>query len=402
MRVLLSEGSGLTSRQVATLLGRAGHEVEVLSSTALCLARFTRHVRRVHAVPRYGDEPLAWFAAARRTAANRHIDVLLPTQEQVAVLSALEPELGLHTVVPPFPALCRVLDKVSAFETLTDAFVPQPESCIVDDREGIDAVEWFPAFVKRPIGTASSGVRRVENPQALREAIQELRTAGGRLLVQREMRGPLVMAQAVADHGRLAAFHANVRVRPGIAGGASVKESLASPELEEAVERLSARIGWHGPLSLDAILTKDGPRVIDVNPRLVEPMNAWLAGVDLVGATLRLARGETAERQPASRAGVRSRQLLLQLLGAAAEPHGRRRIALELLNALRSDVGEEELTPLAGDPIAGLPVAIVVAATLAWPRAWRWFDRGAVDSYALTPAAWQEILGATGVSPVAP
>jgi predicted ATP-grasp superfamily ATP-dependent carboligase len=42
---------------------------------------------------------------------------------------------------------------------------------------------------------------------------------------------------------------------------------------------------------LDVILTGDGPLVIDVNPRLVEPINALIAGVDLVGAMLELARG---------------------------------------------------------------------------------------------------------------
>ena len=88
MKILLSEGSGLTSRQVATRLGALGHRVEILSSTALCLARFTRHVRRVHAVPNFGLEPLAWMDAATKVCRESAIDVLFPTQEQVAILSA--------------------------------------------------------------------------------------------------------------------------------------------------------------------------------------------------------------------------------------------------------------------------------------------------------------------------
>jgi hypothetical protein len=53
MRILLSEGSGLTSRQVAGRLGSLGHEVEILSSSKICLTR---------------------------------ADLLFPTQEQVTVL----------------------------------------------------------------------------------------------------------------------------------------------------------------------------------------------------------------------------------------------------------------------------------------------------------------------------
>jgi uncharacterized protein YbjT (DUF2867 family) len=37
VRILLTEGSGLTSRQVARRLGELGHEVEILSSTSICL-----------------------------------------------------------------------------------------------------------------------------------------------------------------------------------------------------------------------------------------------------------------------------------------------------------------------------------------------------------------------------
>src|SRR5512138_1299715 len=97
LRVLLSEGSGLTSRQVATRLGALGHHVEILSSTPVCLTRFTNRVRALHRVPRFGDDPLGWFEAANQIAKARDIDVLFPTQEQVAVLSALRSRLKVAT-----------------------------------------------------------------------------------------------------------------------------------------------------------------------------------------------------------------------------------------------------------------------------------------------------------------
>jgi hypothetical protein len=110
MRILLSEGSGLTSRQVAGQLGSLGHEVEILSSSKICLTRFTRHVRAVHDVPRFGLDPFGWLAAAERIAGERKIDLLFPTQEQVTVLSARRKHLRVATIVPPFPSLARVQD----------------------------------------------------------------------------------------------------------------------------------------------------------------------------------------------------------------------------------------------------------------------------------------------------
>ena len=98
MRILLSEGSGLTSRQVAGRLGSLGHEVEILSPSKICLTRFTRHVRAVHNVPRFGLDPFGWLAAAERIAGERKADLLFPTQEQVTVLSARRKHLRVATI----------------------------------------------------------------------------------------------------------------------------------------------------------------------------------------------------------------------------------------------------------------------------------------------------------------
>ena len=53
--------------------------------------------------------------------------MLLPTQEQVAVLAAFPARLaarGVRTAVPGFEALCAVQDKLSAFATLSRLGLP--------------------------------------------------------------------------------------------------------------------------------------------------------------------------------------------------------------------------------------------------------------------------------------
>ncbi len=40
------------------------------------------------------------------------------------------------------------------------------------------------------------------------------------------------------------------------------------------------------------------PNFFDANPRLVEPMNAWLSGVDLPGALLQVSLGEIRRSSP--------------------------------------------------------------------------------------------------------
>ena len=145
---------------------------------------------------------------------------------------------------------------------------------------------------------------------------------------------------------------------------------------------------------MDAILTPGGPSYIDVNPRLVEPGNAWRAGLDLVDLLLRLSVGEAPAPRPPSAAGVCSHQLLLAVLAAAAG--GRAAVTRELVAAARHAGpyrgSHEELTPIGGDLRAGLPVAVAAAATLLRPRIWRRLAGGAVQGYALTPEGWRAIL----------
>ncbi|PZG23498.1 hypothetical protein [Nonomuraea aridisoli] len=101
------------------------------------------------------------------------------------------------------------------------------------------------------------------------------------MLVQREVRGPLVMVQSVFAAGAPVAFHACERTGEGARGGASRKRGLPLPEVAGHLRRLGGELGWHGALSADVVLTEQGPVFIDVNPRLVEPVDALLSGVDL-------------------------------------------------------------------------------------------------------------------------
>ena len=404
MKILLTEGSGLTSRQVATRLHGLGHSVGVLSSDPLGLTRFSRTVRSWHRVPAFGSDPFSWLDAAIGIVRRDRYDLLFPTQEQVTVLSwaAGTTKLdGVATIVPDFEAVRAVQDKIAARVTLERLGIPQPPSMLLHGLDELRRWEQFPVFIKTPIGTATSGVRRVDDQFRLAELIRDWTTTGvlggiaDAVLAQTPVAGPLAMLQAVFDRGRLVAFHANLRLREGVRGGASHKRSLDDPSARTSLETLGRELSWHGALSADAILTVDGPVIIDVNPRLVEPGNAWRSGVDLVDAMIDAAFGREPVAQRTARPGVKTHQLLLAILGAAQQHRGRRGIAEELVGATRhsGDYADstEELTPIAHDWRGALPVLAAAAATLLKPTTWDWFSSGSVANYAISPEGWRSI-----------
>ena len=227
MKVLLTEGSGLTSRQAATRLRGLGHSVGVLSSDPLALTGFTRSVRWWHRVPAFGSDPFAWLDAATYIARRHRYDLLFPTQEQVTVLSWAADTTRLHdvvTIVPTFDSLRAVQDKIAAKATLERLGIPQPRSTVLRDLDALRRWNEFPVYAKTPIGTATSGVRRVDDRAGLTALAGEWATAGvlghdgDGVLVQAVADGPLAMLQTVFDRGRLTAFHANLRTREGAAG----------------------------------------------------------------------------------------------------------------------------------------------------------------------------------------
>jgi hypothetical protein len=116
----------------------------------------------------------------------------------------------------------------------------------------------------------------------------------------------------------------------------------------------------------------DTPLLIDCNPRLVEPMSAYLAGMNLVGLLLRVSLGKTPEALPESRAGVRTHLAMQALLGCALHGGSRRDVIREgwrLWGGREPYAGStEELTPIRLDWVSAIPLSVTAIALLLTPK----------------------------------
>jgi predicted ATP-grasp superfamily ATP-dependent carboligase len=378
LRVLLSEGNSTSAREAVTILGLSGHHVEVCDPSPVCLCRFSRFVRKFHRSPGLRDDPAGYLVFIERLLTEGTFDVLLPIHEQgflfARVRERLEARVSL--ALPDFENYRTAHGKAGFSRVLDELGLPQPATRIVTSATELREAVRFPCIIKTSIGTASRGIWFVRDDNQLTRALREVSGAGafpGEVLVQDIVAGRTEKAQAVFSHGELLGFHAYEQIAAGIGGGEAIKQSINRPVVRAQVETIGKRLAWHGALSVDFISTGQGSHFfIDCNPRLVEPMSAFSAGLDLVDLLLRVSRGETPAPLDEGREGVRTRLALQALLGCAGRGGTRREIFRECVRVLggREPYADsiEELTPVRDDWISAIPLAMTVLALMANPE----------------------------------
>ncbi len=346
LRVLVSEGNSTSAREAITILGLSGHLVEVCDPSVHCLSRFSRFVRKFHRCPGLQDDPAGFLAFVEKLLATEHFDVLLPTHEQgflfARVRQRLEDRVGI--ALPGFASYRAVHSKAGFSRLLAELGLPQPATRILRSEGELRAAIYFPCVVKTSVGTASRGIWFVRHDRDLDDALRELRTSGAfadEVLVQEFVAGTTEKAQAVFCRGQLIGCHAYRQIAAGVGGGEAIKQSVSRPQLRTLLAAIGEKLAWHGALSVDYIVPDAGadvaPLLIDCNPRLVEPMSAYLAGLDLVGLLLRISLGETPAAAGESRAGVRTHLAMQALLGCASRGGMRRDILCECRRLLAGE-----------------------------------------------------------------
>ena len=384
LRVLVSEGNSTSAREAITILGLSGHHVEVCDPSPFCLARFSRFVRKYHHCPGLRDQPAAFLAFVEELLARGHFDVLLPIHEQGFLFARVREQLAdrVGLALPDFAGY-RAVHGQAGFSRLLDQLgLPQPATRILKSASELRAAAKFPCVVKTSIGTASRGIFFLRNEADLEAALREVSALGlgvngafaDEVLVQDFVAGATEKAQAVFCRGGLVGFHAYRQIAAGAGGGEAVKQSVGRPLVRALLATIGEKLAWHGALSVDYILPGDDatPLLIDCNPRLVEPMSAYLAGIDLVGLLLRVSLGEVPAAAGESRAGVRTHLAMQALLGCASRGGTRRALVAECWRLFAGSGpyadSAEELTPVRLDWISAVPLAMLAIALLVAPK----------------------------------
>ena len=399
LKILFSEGSSLTAREFLSVLGPAGHHIEVVDSNPACICRFSRWTKRIHRAPALGLDPIGYIEAVKALMSEGAFDVLLPTHEQAWLFAVGRSLLAVRApiAVASAPSFSRVESKIEFARLLDDADLPQPKWGLVNSADELG--EWEASFLPQVAfqhggNRGASGTRRTRDAE---NTFVALRDTGyqGPLMVQTAAEGEYAQVQALFDDGRLIAAHTSAQTAVGIGPSAAGRVSIDHPFARRHVAALGEHLHWHGGLTLDYLFGTKDYAYIECNPRTVEPANAAASGVDLPSLQLRLSLGEHPDPVPAGRTGIRTHSSLAILLGTAAYQRSRCHVIGEALRILshrgRFKESSEYLTPVRHDFPSMIPLAFVAIRALLFPRSVEQFVASAVNAYSVTPGAIEQV-----------
>lgn len=403
LRVLFTEGGSLSARQSLYAVGPL-HEIDVLDPDPLCQCRFSNYVRRWIRSPSFSQEPEAFLRFLAERVREGQYDVVLPTHEQVYLLSryseVLSPYAGL--ALPDFPSLERLHNKADFSRLLNELDLPQPDATIVRHRAELDAPWTYPFYLKLAHSTAGSGVFFIADSGALDRRADSLQRKGllngtSEVLLQQPARGVQSTVQAVFDRGRIVGIHSFESRRLGVGGMSAARVSVDHPLVREQVERIGKHLDWHGAVFLDYFFEAESgqPQYIEANPRIGETVNALLSGVNLPELLVRVSCGESPAPAPVGRVGTRTQSFLMIVMSAAFDGQSRRMLLREIAD-YRAGRGiyensEDELTRPGEDPLSRLPRLWTISQLLAQPARAKRIVAKTVKNYSLPESATERI-----------
>ncbi|NKZ00919.1 pyruvate carboxylase [Nocardiopsis alborubida] len=267
---------------------------------------------------------------------------------------------GITFVGPPADVLELTGNKASAVAAARDAGVPVLESSEPsDDVEALVAASeriGFPLFVKAVAGGGGRGMRRVQDPERLRESVEaamrEAAAAFGdaTVFLERAVVDPRHIEVQILADGEGGVVHLYERDCSLQRRHQKVIELAPAPNLDPNLRdricadavRFARRIGYRNAGTVEFLVGADGSHVfIEMNPRIqVEhTVTEEITDVDLVQSQLRIASGETLSDLGISQEGVYVRGAALQCRITTEDPANGFRPDTGTISAYRSPGG---------------------------------------------------------------
>ena len=399
LNILIPEGSSLSARQTISALGLAGYKVDICLTKKISLCTFSKFVNKKYIVPKLSNNPQKYLDTIIKIIKNKKYDAIIPTHEHIFLFSAYSKEIKKYTniITSPIKSFLQVQGKVPTAMLLKDLHIPQPYfKCIYNQS---DAKQWsiFPAYLKSSYGTAGNGVMLVNNKKQLADSIRNALTEFNPMIIQAPAKGKLqCQVQVLYLRGNLVCCHSTTLKAVGIGHSQAARLSISHPTIKPYLIELGKKLNWDGAMAVDYFYDDtDGPEFIEINPRMVEPMNAVYSNINFPKILLDMTLNKPISYDMQSKDGVLSTSLLSMILGIAYETNSRREIIKMIMHSIFKKEefknSREDLTP-PFDKLSYIVLLFAILKLLINPKNAISLSSGAIGDYSLSASAIQNII----------
>jgi predicted ATP-grasp superfamily ATP-dependent carboligase len=298
--VVIPTGFDPASYTTVRSLGRRGVTTIVGSEHQNVPAAGSRYCDEFVLLPSPYDDLVAYKDALVALAKRDEVRTIVPIRPHDAyVLSKYADEFAPHVSIPvPEPKiLARAHDRVQLAQAATEAGVPFPETCLLDefeprsDRGSIVKSRYnvlTGTYLPDLAPEASAVVKLVHHlaPGERPDRHAVVAEMGHVPIVQAFVpTDEKLMFAALYDHGRAVATfqHRQIRGNSYTGGGGVYRRSMFCPELERVARQLLDHLEWHGLACIEYILDAETGeyKPIEINPRMWQSLPSTVrAGAD--------------------------------------------------------------------------------------------------------------------------
>lgn len=240
--------------------------------------------------------------------------VTLATDMPMRSIAAAASELSLPAI--SMETAIKTTDKGEMIKAFEECGVAHPWFYIIEDEKALESVEnslSFPCILKPCDNSGSRGVVLCKSKESLKADYVYAKNCsrGGSVIIEEYLEGNEVSVEVIALYGKAHIIQVTDKITTGAPHFVEMGHSQPSRLPENSIleiKKLAAdavrAVGiQNGPAHVEIMLTKDGPKMIELGARLggdciTTHLTPLSTGVDMVRAVIEIACGAAIDIQP--------------------------------------------------------------------------------------------------------
>jgi hypothetical protein len=282
--ILLTGGRAPATLELARQCAAHGHRVIVAESMPVHLCRYSRAVVRHYAVPPPNTSGKAFINALIAIIKHEHIDLLIPTCEEIFFIAQGLEQLQEHCDVfcAPIEQLKRLHSKWEFIQRAREYGLAVPETFLLaspaDLENFIDGYK--KPFVLKPVFSRfATHVHLLDNAQQAHAILSKLPISTTiPWVAQQHLEGQAYCTYSIAHHGTLAA-HSTYAVDFTAGRGACINfTACEQAAIERWVTQFVQQEHFSGQIAFDFIVSREGEALpLECNPRATSGLHLFSA-----------------------------------------------------------------------------------------------------------------------------